>query len=133
MDRTEWEAFGQWVEMLRTRSGLAINELAQRAEVSAQWLQDIRKGGRGVYGEWRLPNPKAEALARLARALDVPVEEMLRRAGRGAIEPEEPGGEAPDSAAARIRELEERVAQHERQLAEMQRRLEQSDGRTGTG
>jgi transcriptional regulator with XRE-family HTH domain len=132
MDRTEWEAFGQWVEMLRTRSGLAINELAQRAEVSVQWLQDIRKGGRGIYGEWRLPNPKDEALARLARALDVPVEEMLRRAGR-ATEVEEPVDEAPDSAAARIRELEERVAEHERQLADLQRRLKQSEGRTGTG
>ena len=126
MEKDEWRAFGEWVETLRTRAGLPVNELARRAEVSAMWLQEIRAGGRTVYGEWRLPNPKVEALARLARALDVPVEEMLVRAGRStrgrteesALTSGHPGEE-------RIRELEERVAEHERVIAELRRRLEQ--------
>jgi len=71
VDKAEWEAFGEWVDGLRKRAGLQVRELAERAEVSAQWLQEIRHGGRAVYGTWRLPNPKDEALARLARALDV--------------------------------------------------------------
>src|SRR6266508_4400234 len=82
MDRAEWEAFGKWVDDLRKRAGLQVRDLATRAGVSVQWLQEIRQGGRTLYGQWRLPNPKDDALARLARALDVPMEEMFARASR---------------------------------------------------
>jgi transcriptional regulator with XRE-family HTH domain len=126
VDKAEWEAFGEWIDGLRKRAGLQVRELAERAGVSAQWLQEIRHGGRAVYGAWRLPNPKDEALARLARALGIPVEEMFARAGR------EPSthrdeGQAPPAAsdAARIQELEQRVAQQQRELAELRRLLEQ--------
>jgi transcriptional regulator with XRE-family HTH domain len=127
VDRAEWEAFGNWIDSLRKRAGLQVRELAERAGVSAQWLQELRHGGRAVYGEWRLPNPKDEALARLARALDIPVEEMFARAGR---QPSAPGdrqdqGRSTASDAARIQELEERVAQQQRELAELRRLLEE--------
>src|SRR5919204_4349624 len=81
VDETAWRDFGEWVEQLRVRSGLSVGELAERAAVSRVWLQILRKGGRRIEGQWRPPNPKGDALARLARALDVPVEEMLARAG----------------------------------------------------
>jgi transcriptional regulator with XRE-family HTH domain len=127
VDREEWRAFGEWVETLRRRAGLPVNELARQATVSAMWLQEIRGGGRTVYGEWRLPNPKDEALARLARALDVPVDEMLARAGRSLGESITEQPPSPDD---RIRELEERVAEHQREIAELRRRLEEErDGR----
>ena len=84
MDEATWKAFGEWVEQLRVRSGLQVGEVAERAGVSRVWLQEIRNGGRGVPGGWRLPNPKHEALVRLARVLNVPPETMLARAGRGA-------------------------------------------------
>jgi transcriptional regulator with XRE-family HTH domain len=127
VDKAEWKAFGQWVDGLRKRAGLQVRELAERAEVSAQWLQELRHGGRAVYGTWRLPNPKDEALARLARALDVPVEEMFARTGR---EPsthrdgQDQGRPAPDEAT-RIQELEQRVAEQQRELAELRQLLEQ--------
>ena len=126
MDKAEWEAFGEWVETLRKRAGLQVRELAERANVSAQWLQEIRHGGRAVYGEWRLPNPKDEALARLARALDAPVEEMFARAGRAPAEHDDDQGEdaATSDAAARIRELEERVDRQQHELAELRQLLE---------
>src|SRR6266545_5962620 len=82
LDEQAWRAFGEWVEELRVRSGLQVGEVAERAGVSRVWLQEIRKGGRGVSGGWRLPNPKSEALVRLARVLNVSPEEMLARAGR---------------------------------------------------
>jgi transcriptional regulator with XRE-family HTH domain len=132
MDRAEWEAFGKWVDELRKRSGLPIRDLAARAGVSVQWLQEIRQGGRTLYGQWRLPNPKDEALARLARALDVPLEEMFARAGRAAASSDREA-ELPDAASAgrddaeamrRIRELETRITQYQRELAELRELVE---------
>ena len=131
LDEAAWKAFGQWVEDLRVRTGLQVGEVAERAGVSRVWLQEIRNGGRGVPGGWRLPNPKNDALVRLARALNVPPETMLARAGRGA-EPStaEAGAQVDDSSAAeRIRELEERVAQQERELAELRQLLQRQASR----
>ena len=126
MDEAAWKAFGEWVEDLRVRTGLQVGEVAERAGVSRVWLQEIRNGGRGVPGGWRLPNPRNEALVRLARVLNVTPETMLARAGRGtAPSPTEAAAQVDDaSAAERIRELEERVAQQERELAELRQLLQ---------
>jgi len=126
VDEASWKAFGEWVEQLRVRSGLQVGEVAQRADVSRVWLQEIRNGGRGVPGGWRLPNPKNEALVRLARVLNVPPETMLARAGRGVAPSTAEAGAQVDHAGAaeRIRELEERVAQQERELANLRQLLQ---------
>jgi transcriptional regulator with XRE-family HTH domain len=126
VDEAAWKTFGEWVEQLRVRSGLQVGEVAERAEVSRVWLQEIRNGGRGVPGGWRLPNPKNEALVRLARVLNVPPEAMLARAGRGTATGTAEAGAQGDHAGAaeRIRELEERVAQQERELAELRQLLQ---------
>ena len=83
---------------------------------------------RRPWGSRRLapPHPKTDSLVRLARALDVPPETMLARAGRGASPGiAEAGAQADDAdAAERIRELEERVAQQERELAELRQLLQ---------
>jgi transcriptional regulator with XRE-family HTH domain len=129
LDEAGWKAFGEWVEDLRVRAGLQVGEAARQAGVSRVWLQEIRNGGRGTNEGWRLPNPKNEALVRLARALNVSPETMLARAGRGGAPSTEAGAEGEDaSSAERIRELEERVAQQERELAEL-RQLLQRQGR----
>jgi transcriptional regulator with XRE-family HTH domain len=136
MDRAEWEAFGEWVDELRKRSGLQVRDLAARAGVSVQWLQEIRHGGRTLYGQWRLPNPKDEALARLARALDVPMEEMFARAGRDAARSDREA-ETRDAAAGRhdadtmrrIRELETRITQYQKELAELRELVEERQPR----
>jgi transcriptional regulator with XRE-family HTH domain len=131
LDEAAWKAFGEWVEDLRVRTGLQVGEVAERAGVSRVWLQEIRNGGRGIPGGWRLPNPKNEALVRLARALNVAPETMLARAGRGMeVGTNEAGTRVDDaSAAERIRELEERVAQQERELAELRQLLQRQTGR----
>jgi transcriptional regulator with XRE-family HTH domain len=132
VDEAAWKAFGEWVEDLRVRSGLQVGEVAERAGVSRVWLQEIRKGGRGVPGGWRLPNPKDEALVRLARVLNVPPEEMLARAGRrtGSATGDRASAESASSdAATRIQELEQQVRQQERELAELRRLLEERERR----
>jgi hypothetical protein len=96
------------------------------------WLQVIRKGGRHIEGEWRPPNPKSASLARVARALDVPVEEIFARVGRDAAptatraEGQEPSphDDVRPEAVERIRELEERVARTEQEMAELRQLLE---------
>jgi transcriptional regulator with XRE-family HTH domain len=132
LDKAAWKAFGEWVEQLRVRTGLQVGDVAERAGVSRVWLQEIRKGGRGVPGGWRLPNPKEEALVRLARVLNVPPEEMLARAGRRTATATGGGaGTYPGSSdpAARVQELEQQVRQQERELAELRRRLEEREER----
>jgi transcriptional regulator with XRE-family HTH domain len=126
LDEAAWKAFGAWVEDLRVRTGLQVGEVAERAGVSRVWLQEIRNGGRGVPGGWRLPNPKNESLVRLARVLNVPPETMLTRAGRGAAPRTAEAGAQVDGAdaAERIRQLEERVAQQGRELAELRQLLQ---------
>jgi transcriptional regulator with XRE-family HTH domain len=129
VDEAAWRDFGEWVEQRRERAGLTVGELAKRAGVSRIWLQVLRKGGRRIEGEWRAPNPKSDALARVARALDVPVEEMFARAGRGTppSASRAEGQEASSQAGSmeRIRELEERVARTEQEMAELRQLLEE--------
>jgi transcriptional regulator with XRE-family HTH domain len=131
VDEAAWKAFGEWIEQRREHAGLTVGELAERAGVSRVWLQVLRKGGRRIEGEWRPPNPKNDALARVARALDVPVEEMFARAGRDAApstreEAQETstGDDIGPGAVERIRELEERVARTEQEMAELRQLLE---------
>jgi transcriptional regulator with XRE-family HTH domain len=130
VDEAAWKAFGEWIEQRREHAGLTVGELADRAGVSRVWLQVIRKGGRRIEGQWRPPNPKSAALARVARALDVPVEEMFARAGRdtapntGATSQETPHDAIGPGAVERIRELEERVARTEQEMAELRQLLE---------
>jgi DNA-binding XRE family transcriptional regulator len=94
VDEAAWKTFGEWIEQRRQHAGLTVGELAERAGVSRVWLQVLRKGGRRIEGEWRPANPKSDALARVARALDVPVEEMFARSGRAA-NPSATGAESP--------------------------------------
>jgi transcriptional regulator with XRE-family HTH domain len=141
VDEAAWKVFGEWVEQLRVRSGLQVGEVAERAGVSRVWLQEIRTGGRAGPGGWRLPNPKSEALVRLARALNVSPEKLLARAGRGAGpgaaeaegRPASTSSSEEASAAERIRELEERVAQQEQELAELRELLQRQAKRADAG
>ena len=141
MDEAAWKAFGEWVEQLRIRSGLQVGEVAERADVSRVWLQEIRNGGRAGPAGWRLPNPKNEALVRLARALNVSPEELLARAGRGAGpgaaeaegRPTSSSSREEATATERIRELEERVGQQERELAELRELLQRQAKRADAG
>ena len=126
VDEAAWKTFGEWIEQRREHAGLTVGELADRAGVSRVWLQVLRKGGRRIEGQWRPPNPKSATLARVARALDVPVEEVFARAGRDAAPSTGATGQeaASHDAVERIRELEERVARTEQEMAELRQLLD---------
>jgi len=127
VDEAAWKDFGEWIEQLRVRSGLTVGELAERSGVSRVWLQVLRKGGRRIEGTWRPPNPKGDALVRVARALDVPVEEMLVRAGSATPKGDHTDHEAAPAsdAVARVPELEQRVEELTEEVAELRRLLEE--------
>ena len=129
VDEAAWKAFGEWIEQRREHAGLTVG--------ARVWLQVLRKGGRRIEGQWRPPNPKSATLARVARALEVPVEEMFTRAGRdtapstGATSQQtSPHDDVGPGAVERIRELEERVARTEQEMAELRQLLDrQRDAR----
>lgn len=75
--------FGKWIAEQREEKGLRRREAAKRAKVSeAQW-RDLETGRKASIGGIRLlPNPSPDVLARVAEALELPVDEVMARIGR---------------------------------------------------
>lgn len=67
------EEFGAYLRRLRQAAKMSLPELARRSGVSASHLSRVETG-------WR-STPAPRTIQRLAVALGVPVEEMLRKAG----------------------------------------------------
>jgi XRE family transcriptional regulator, regulator of sulfur utilization len=67
------EALGQAVRELRLEQGLTQRELADAADINVTWLSHIEAGR---------PNPAWGTVARIARALDLPLSELALRAER---------------------------------------------------
>jgi transcriptional regulator with XRE-family HTH domain len=67
-------ALGALVRKLRRERGYTLNELAKRIPMSASNLSRLELGSQGP--------PADEVLERLAAALNAPVDELLRAAGR---------------------------------------------------
>lgn len=65
--------FGAYLKEVRERNGLSVNELSSYSEVSNAQISRIERGIRGV--------PKPETILKLAKALKVPYEEMMKKAG----------------------------------------------------
>jgi transcriptional regulator with XRE-family HTH domain len=61
-------AFGRRVRALREKLGLSQEQLAERAQLHWTYVSEIERGRR---------NPSLNILARLARALDVPLGKLL--------------------------------------------------------
>ena len=71
------ESFGEYLKRIRAAGGLSIPELARRSGVSAPYISRIESG-------WR-STPKPAIIEKLALALRVPADEMLRKAGYGSL------------------------------------------------
>lgn len=65
--------FGDQLRALRSARGLALVDVATRAQMSASYLSRVERGLRGI--------PGIATLERLAEALDVPISELLAMAG----------------------------------------------------
>ena len=67
------EDFGAYLRRMRTTAGLSIPELARQSGVSAPHISRVESG-------WR-STPPPQTVQKLALALRVPVEQMLKKAG----------------------------------------------------
>ncbi|WP_010498562.1 helix-turn-helix domain-containing protein [Paenibacillus elgii] len=65
--------FGSYLKDKRVQKGLNLVQLSETSGISAAQISRIENGKRGV--------PKPENLKSLASALDVPYEELMRKAG----------------------------------------------------
>lgn len=65
--------FGKYLKKIRQEKKLGINQLAQYSGVSSSQISRIESGSRGV--------PKPETIEKLAKALKVEYEELMRKAG----------------------------------------------------
>jgi transcriptional regulator with XRE-family HTH domain len=66
-------ALGEHIKHLRSAQGLGLREAARRAQVDPTWLSRLEQG---IYGS---PDPRA--IGKVARALEVDVEELYVVAG----------------------------------------------------
>jgi transcriptional regulator with XRE-family HTH domain len=84
------ERLGAAIRAERVSAGLSLRDLAERAQVSNAYLSQIERG---------LHEPSISVLRAIARALDVPLEALLARAGVL-------GAEAADGGRALVRDTE---------------------------
>ena len=81
------EALGQLIRAQRKLAQLSLRELAALSDLSNAYLSQLERG---------LHQPSIRAVSRIARALGVPPETLLRQAGLLDDEaPEREGGTAP--------------------------------------
>ncbi len=79
---SDWVDFGHFLVEQREALGLRRREAAKRARIPESEWKALEQGRREEFGGVRvLPNPSPEVLARVASALEVPVEELLHRIG----------------------------------------------------
>jgi transcriptional regulator with XRE-family HTH domain len=92
--RAQVEALGQFIHAQRKLAKLSLRELAALSDLSNAYLSQLERG---------LHEPSIRVVTALARALGVPPETLLEKAGiLGEDRPAEPG-ETPASAEAAIR------------------------------
>jgi transcriptional regulator with XRE-family HTH domain len=79
----QWVEFGRWLVEKREERGLRRRDAARRAKISEALWRDLETGRKEAIGGIRLlPNPSHDVLERVAKALELPVEEVLARVGR---------------------------------------------------
>ena len=79
---SDWVDFGHFLVEQREALGLRRRAAAKRAGVPESEWKALEQGRREEFGGVRvLPNPSADLLARVASALEVPVDELMHRIG----------------------------------------------------
>ncbi len=76
-------AFGDWLLSTRKKLGLSQEELAQRANVSKNYISILERG-RPHPGTGAAPQPSRKTVEEIAVAMNWPIEEPLRLAGYSA-------------------------------------------------
>lgn len=126
------ESFGEYLKRIREAGGLSIPELARRSGVSTPHISRVESG-------WR-STPKPAIIEKLALALRVPAEEMLRKAGYGslaaAIAGQDPRARvflraSADLTQAQLDEILEYIEFRKRQWARERREADREGGESG--
>lgn len=78
-----WKKFGLWLRSQRENAGMSRAELSKAtgAQVSMSTLTNYELGGRTVQGSWIVQKPTDDSLIAIARALQLPAEEVFAKAG----------------------------------------------------
>lgn len=127
------EDFGAYLRRLRTTAGMSIPELARRSGVSAPHISRVETG-------WRA-TPSSQIVLRLALALHVPSEEMLRKAGHIPSTASVSEGDVlagvllragKDLTTAQVEEIVEYMEMRKRQWARERKEAERAEDRGGT-
>lgn len=84
MDESQrWAEFGRWLVEQRERLGLRRRDAARRAKLPEATWRDLEVGRKDSIGGIKLlPNLTEDVLARVADALEVSPEEVLKHVGR---------------------------------------------------
>jgi transcriptional regulator with XRE-family HTH domain len=79
-----WVEFGKYLREQRDRIGISRREAAKRSKVPEATWRDLEQGrGTNSYGGVRvLPNPGGEVLEKMATALEISNEDLMRHVGR---------------------------------------------------
>ena len=73
MQQREASQFGEALRAARTRAGLTVRQLAEKSDLTAATVSRLETGA--------IESPRPEHLQRLARALDVDIEDFYALAG----------------------------------------------------
>ncbi len=129
----EVEEFGAYLRRMRQAAHMSLPELARRSGVSAAHLSRVESGWRSA--------PAARTVQRLAIALGIPPEEMLRKAGHIPSTASVPEGDVlagvllragKDLTPSQVEEIVEYMEMRKRQWARERKEAERVEGRGGT-
>lgn len=84
MDESQrWIEFGKWLVEQRERLGLRRREAAKRAKIPEAVWRDLENGHKDTVGGVKLlPSLSADVLDRVAGALELSPDEVLKHVGR---------------------------------------------------
>lgn len=82
-ESARWAEFGRFLVERRDELEISRREAAKRSKVSESIWKVLETGQKDRTGGIRvLPNPTAQVLEAMAGALEIPMEELLKRVGR---------------------------------------------------
>lgn len=115
-----WQEFGQYLVEQRERLGLKRREAAKRARVTESEWRTLELGYREEFGGVRvLPNPSADVLARIAKALELTDDVLLEHVGPRNVRADHDGEVDAHTHASALARRIDRLRPEDRRLVEL--------------
>jgi transcriptional regulator with XRE-family HTH domain len=114
-----WVEFGHWLVEQRERIGLNRRDAAKRAGISLTAWKDMESGYKTAYGGVRvLPNLGEDVLEKVATALELSADEVMKHVGRINSKRSSGTPKATSDAASRLVQKIVRLDERDRRLIE---------------